>query len=122
MLSEITKKLFRWNTKNLVHEARLKKSEISNYFAESFLVKANGKAYRADHDKYFKFLNDFRSTIRSINYEFDEFITSELSVVIPMKAQIIRLDNSEENFEAILVLKFNQNNKIVLWHELYIRI
>lgn len=120
--TEIAKKLFQWNAKNLVHDAHLKKSEISNYFAELFLVKANGKTYDADHDNYFEFLNGFRSTIRTISYEFDEFIADGLSVVVPMKACIVRLDGAIENFEAILILKFNQNNKIVLWHELYMRI
>jgi len=119
---EVAKKLFEWNIKNLVHDAHLKKSEISNYFADFFLVKANGKTHHANYDNYFEFLNVFRSTIRAITYEFDEFIIDQLNVVIPMKARIIRLNSSIENFEAILILKFNENKKIVLWHELYMKI
>jgi|ERR1700722_14441323 len=120
--TEIARKLFQWNTKNLVCDAHLKKSEISDYFADIFLIMANGKSYDANLDSYFEFLNVFRSTIRAISYEFDDFIADKLNVVVPMKARITRVDDSIENFEAILILKFNQNDKIVLWHELYMRI
>lgn len=54
---EIAKNLFEWNARNLVSTTHLKKSEIGNYFSESFLVKANGKTYPANYDNYFEFLN-----------------------------------------------------------------
>ncbi len=117
---EIAKSLLVWNTRNLVKSAELKKSELGIYFADQFLVKANGINYDANHDKYFDFLNQFRSTIRSISYDYHDFIADRENVVIPMIAHIIRLDGSLENFEAILILKFDKSDKIVLWHEVYV--
>jgi hypothetical protein len=119
---EVAKQLLLWNTKNLVNHAELKKSEISNYFAERFQIKANSQNYEANYDNYFDFLNQFRSTIHSIVYDLHDFITDRLYVVIPMTAHIIRIDGHSENFEAILILKFNEDNKIILWHEVYIKI
>ena len=118
----IARNLFEWNTKNLLHDAHLKKSEIGQYFADTFTVRANGRVYAANHDNYFEFLNGFRSTIQSITYEFENFITENLHVVVPMKAHIVRTDGCKETFEAILILQFNRDDKIVLWHELYIKV
>lgn len=120
--TDITKRLFQWNTVNLVKSAELKKSDIGHYFAQSFRVKANGRNYEANYDSYFDFLNQFRSTIRSICYDFHEFIEHEATVVVPLTAHIVRIDKKSENFEAILILKFNQVGKIILWHEVYIKI
>jgi hypothetical protein len=119
---EIAKKLFDWNQSNLTHSAKLKKSEIADYFAGSFQVKANGRNYSADHDSYFDFLNQFRSTIRSISYELQDFITDPSHVIIPLTAHIIRIDGTKEKFEAILILKFNQYDRIVLWQEVYVKL
>lgn len=119
---EIVKNLFDWNTRNLVKGSHLKKSEIGNYFADSFLVLANGKSYQTNHNNYFDFLNEFRASIRSITYQLGDLIIDKQSVVIPLKALIVRTDSSSENFEAILILKFNQENKIILWHEVYVKI
>ena len=119
---ELAKKYLLWNTKILVKQAELKKSEIDDYFAETFWVKANGRTYKTDHDNYFDFLNQFRSTIRSISYEHSDFIADKDHVVIPLTAHIIRIDGSAENFEAILILKFNQQSKIILWHEVYVKL
>ena len=116
---ELAKKLLQWNTKNLVAQAGLKKSEIGNFFAETFQVKANGRNYDANYDNYFEFLNQFRSTIRSIDYDLQDFIVDKAHVVIPLTAHIIRIDGRAEDFAAILILQFNKNNKIVLWHEVY---
>ncbi|MCP5510014.1 MAG: hypothetical protein H7A39_06385 [Chlamydiales bacterium] len=120
--TQIAKNLFEWNVANLVFTAHLKKSDIADYFADSFLVIANGKQYEANYNNYFEFLNQFRSTIRKISYKFGDFIEDRMHVVIPLKAQIIRTNDTEENFEAILILKFNGHNKIILWHEVYLRV
>jgi hypothetical protein len=55
-----------------------------------------------------------------IDYEFHDFISNEDHVVIPLTATIIRPDNNKDIFEAILILKFNAEHKITLWHEVYI--
>ena len=119
---EIAKRLFLWNAQNLVAQTVLNKAELAIYFADSFQILANGRSYAANHENYFDFLNQFRSTIHTIRYELREFIADNASVAIPLTAHIIRTDGQREDFEAILILKFNQNNKIVLWHEVYIKL
>ncbi len=119
---EIAKRLFEWNARNLVCDANLKKSDIAHYFADLFLVIANGKSYDANLDNYFEFLNQFRSTIRTISYVFGDFVVDKVNVVIPLKARIVRTNDSTENFEAILILKFDENDKIILWHEVYLKV
>lgn len=119
---EIVKRLFKWNQKNLVREADLKKSDIGLFFAENFQVRANGRTYQANHDNYFEFLNQFRSTISSIDYHFDGFVVDKFAVAIPMQANIVRIEGVRESFEAILILKFDQDDRIILWHELYMKI
>lgn len=119
---EIVEELFRWNAKNLVQSAHLKKSDLQQYFADFFLVIANGKTYEANHDNYLEFLNQFRLTIQSIRYDFGDFIADQVSVALPLKAQIVRTNGSVENFEAILILKFNDRNRIILWHEVYLKV
>ena len=49
-----------------------------------------------------------------------EFIESKNTVVIPLSAKIVRTNGQEERFEAILILKFDEFGKIILWHEVYV--
>ena len=70
----LVKCLFEWNQNNLVKEADLQKEELSNFFATKFLVNANGRKYDGNHNNYFEFLNQFRSTIHSISYSFGQEI------------------------------------------------
>ena|SRR5579863_687752 len=118
---EKAKALFEWNKQNLVSNSRLKKEEIARFFATDFRVEANGRSYEANHDNYYDFLNQFRANIRSIAYELKEFIESKSIIVIPLSAYIIRVNGQEEHFEAILILKFDERGKIVLWHEVYVK-
>lgn len=117
-------KLFKWNEKNLISEATLYKSEISSLFAENFLVKANGKNYPANYDNYYDFLNQFRATIKKITYDFDEMLESPAhnSITIPLTAYITRIDNTQQKYAAILILKYDEEGKIILWHETYVEV
>ena len=98
------------------------KKQFLLLFLIPFLVIANGKRYEANYDNYFDFLNQFRSTIHTISYKLGDFITDKTNVVIPLAAQIVRTNNAIENFEAILILKFDENCKIILWHEVYLKV
>lgn len=118
---ELARKLLGWNAKNLIASAHLRKSEIGIFFAEAFEVRANGRVYEANEANYFDFLNHFRSTIQSIGYHCFDFISEKNSVAIPLTAHIVRTNGSEETFEAILILKFDLQDKIILWHEVYVR-
>ena len=121
-LTEIAKNLFRWNSAHLTKDAVLKKSDIGLFFAPAFKVEANGRHYDANHDNYFDFLNQFRSSIRSIDYDYHDFIEHEDKLIIAFTAYIVRIHGESENFEAILILQLNKDHKIVLWHEVYVRI
>ena len=121
-LIELAKKYLQWNEKNLVANAQLKRADLSNYFAETFQVIANGRKNAANYDNYFDFLNQFRSTIQSITYDYHDFIADAANVVIPLTAHIVRVDDAIDKFEAILILKFNQAGKIILWHEVYVKL
>lgn len=120
--SVLAKELLEWNKHYLTSHSDLTKEKIAEKFADNFTVIANGKTYQANYDNYFDFLNSFRSSIKSIDYEFDEFITDENQVVIPMTANIVRVDESHEQFVAILILKFNSAGKVVLWKEVYVKL
>jgi len=111
--------LLRWNRKNLVSSADLKKEDIAKFFADEFLIKANGRSYNGNYDNYFVFLNEFRETIHSLDYELEEFISNQDRVVIPLRATIVRTDGNTEIFDAILILGFNKEGKITLWQEVY---
>lgn len=116
---ETTKKLLRWNKENLNCDADLKKSDISCFFADKFQVKANGRVYDANYDNYFEFLNDFRANIKSLDHDIHEFIDAGDYVILASSAQVTRTDNSVDNFETALILKFDHAGKIVLWYETY---
>lgn len=114
--------LLAWNSANLIADADLQKSDISKLFAPRFRVKANGIDVEGNYDNYFDFLNVFRATIKSIDYELEEFIVDADHVVIPMIANIVRTNDTREKFTAILILKFDANAKIILWQEVYIEV
>lgn len=117
---DLAKKLLEWNTKNLITSSDLTKDKIATIFADSFQVKANGRSYDANLDNYFEFLNQFRSTIKSINYDCHHYLVDNAFVVIPMTAHVVRTTDTKEDFEAILILKFNHEGKVILWHEVYV--
>lgn len=121
-MKERAKALFQWNQRNLVSKSHLKKEEIAQFFADKFRVEANGKTYAANHDNYLDFLNQFKSNIQSINYHLKDFIESDNVVVIPLSANIVRTNDLQERFEAILILKFDAQGKIILWHEVYVKV
>jgi hypothetical protein len=120
--STLATALLDWNRRFLTTTSDLTKEKIADMFADNFTVIANGKTYSANHDNYFDFLNQFRSTIKSIDYDCDDFITDNDYVVIPMIAHIVRIDESNEKFAAILILQFNSDSKVILWKEVYVKL
>lgn len=114
--------LLNWNKKNLIISTDLKKEDLSHFFAPEFQVKANERVYDANFDNYYDFLNIFRRDIKTIDYELEEFICDEDKVAIPLKAKIVRPDESIQVFMAVLILEFNKSSKISLWQEVYTEI
>lgn len=120
--TDLALSLLDWNRKNLVHNNALTETLIAEKFAEKFIVKANGRTHPANHSAYLEFLNGFRSTIASIDYRVHETITEANATVLAMTAEVVRVDNSKDVFEAMLHLKFNDLGMITLWNEVYIKI
>jgi hypothetical protein len=118
---QLAKKLLAWNSENLTAHSALTKANIAELFAESFIVKANGRTYDANYDNYLAFLNQFRASIKSICYDCHDFIANDEKVAIVLTAHIVRTNAMEDNFEAILILKFNESQKIILWQEVYVK-
>lgn len=119
--TDLALSLLDWNRKNLVHNNALTETLIAEKFADNFTVKANGRTHPANHATYLKFLNGFRSTIASIDYRVHETITEANATVLAMTAEVVRVDNSKDVFEAMLHLKFNDAGMITLWNEIYIK-
>jgi hypothetical protein len=119
---DTAKNLLIWNSKNLTNGADLQKSELSQFFAPEFRVKANGIDVMGNYNNYFDFLNGFRSTINSISYKLDEFIIDKTHVVIPMIANIVRVNGESQTYTAILILGFDNTHRINLWQEVYIEV
>ncbi|MFK7824155.1 MAG: AAA family ATPase [Oligoflexales bacterium] len=114
-----TKKLLKWNQQKLTHQAELKKSDLKELFSQKFTVKANERTYDADYENYYAFLNQFRSTIKSIEYDVQEYIVSGLSITLPLTAKVTRLSGSVDMFSAIMLVKYSPEGKIVHWQEVY---
>lgn len=113
------KRLLEWNKEKLTRQSHLSMEDIAELFAPEFVVSANGREYHANYQNYYEFLNKFRSDIDSIDYQVQDYLNTESTVVMPLKAIVKRLQGKEEIFDAILLVKFNESGKIVHWQEVY---
>ncbi|WKE67112.1 hypothetical protein PVT67_07720 [Gallaecimonas kandeliae] len=118
---QLAERLLAWNRRHLVATVAISEQDIAQCFAESFVVKANGREYEADRATYLTFLNGFKSTIAAIDYQVQEYLCDEDRVVIVMGAKVRRLAGYLDAFEAMLLLKFDDRGLITLWQEVYVR-
>ncbi|MHC5230779.1 hypothetical protein [Brucella sp. LJL56] len=119
--AQLALELLDWNRKHLVQGGTLTEAIVAEKFSDRFVVKANGRVHPANHSNYLNFLNSFRSTIRRIDYDVQEVVAEENSAVLAMAATVIRLDGTIDQFEAMLLLKFNEAGLVTLWHEVYLK-
>ena len=119
---KLVKKLLKWNKKHLTNRSELTKNDISLIFAPQFVIKANGKIYDGNYNNYFEFLNQFRQTIQSLDYEVQEFIEGSDKIALPLKAMITRTDGGQEIIDAIMVIGFDSDGKINHWQEVYTKL
>lgn len=113
------KELLEWNKVKLTSLSKLDIEDIEELFAPQFIVIANGRKYEANYANYYEFLNQFRSNIATIDYSVQEYITMGSTVVMPLSAKVKRIEGKEDLFHAILLLKFNDEGKIIHWQEVY---
>ncbi|MBB1315556.1 MULTISPECIES: hypothetical protein [Aliivibrio] len=118
-LKTLAIQLLEWNKENLKASTTLFESDLATCFADEFVVKANGLEYKANHHSYLEFLNGFKANIESICYKVQEYLCDADKVVTVMSAKVRRIDGSIEAFEAMLLLKFDENDLITLWQEVY---
>jgi len=111
--------LIKWNDENLLASANLKKEDLTLYFADNFEVKANGRYHQANHDNYYEFLNQFRANIKSLHHEFHEQIENGSTVANVMTTTLTQTDETQKIFEVMLLLKFDEQSKVILWYEIY---
>jgi len=112
--------LLDWNRRHLRHDATLSDALIAQRFAPRFTVFANGRHYDANYENYQAFLEGFKRTIASIDYELTHTVADEAGVVLAMRATVKRTHGALDQFEAMLLLRFDAEGKVSLWHEVYV--
>lgn len=112
-------RLLEWNRQKLTSQSDLSINDIKELFAPEFVVMANGRKYDANYQNYYEFLNKFRINIETIDYEVQEYISMESTVVMPLKATVKYLQGTIEVFDAIMLIKFDNSGKIIHWQEVY---
>lgn len=119
--TELAQQLLDWNRQHLLAHCNLTTDQISQCFAEHFMVRANGREYQANLDNYLTFLQGFKQNIAKIDYRVSQTITQGNAVVLCMSADITRTDNQQDHFTAMLLLEFNTQGKVTLWQEVYVQ-
>lgn len=114
-----TEYLLRWNKEKLTSSSQLSIDDLHELFAPEFVVLVNGRRYNANYQNYYEFLNQFRSNIKMIDYQVQEYINEGATVVVPLQATVKRLPGNEDIFDAIMIIKFDNAGKIVHWQEVY---
>lgn len=115
------RQLLDWNRRHLRHDVLLSQALIAERFAPHFTVFANGRSYAADHASYQGFLEGFKATIADIDYAVQQTVADEAGVVLGMRATVRRTSGATDWFDAMLLLRFDESGRVVLWHEVYVR-
>jgi hypothetical protein len=110
-----------WNQSYLNRDSVLTDALVGECFADQFVVEPNGRRYEANRKTYKEFLDGMKSTMDSIRYQVTHAVGDEESVVFSMQVQICKSDHTTENFFAMLLVRFNDSEKISLWHEIYVQ-
>ncbi|QPF71628.1 nuclear transport factor 2 family protein [Roseateles sp. DAIF2] len=117
---ELAAALLDWNRRHLRQGAPLDVALIGERFAPQFVVEANGRRYEADRPAYLAFLEGFRRDIAQIDYRVHHRVADDNGVVLAMGAEVTRLDGRLDRFEAMLLLRFDAQGLLTLWHEVYL--
>ncbi|WP_017906798.1 nuclear transport factor 2 family protein [Pseudomonas asplenii] len=118
---EASQQLLDWNRRHLTAHGPLDEAAIAEVFASQFTVKANGRLHPANHRNYLEFLENFRRDIRQIDYDIHETVAEGDNAVLAITAHVTRLNADVDRFEAMLMLSFDQEGLVTLWHEVYVR-
>ncbi|KRG66594.1 hypothetical protein ABB27_13395 [Stenotrophomonas terrae] len=109
-----------WNRRHLNSTSVLDEALVGECFAEHFVVEPNGRHYEATRSTYLEFLNGMKKDMHGIDYEVIHALADEDSVVFAMLAHISRGNGKHETFQAMLLMRFDNDGKVCLWHEVYV--
>ncbi len=69
---------------------------------------------------YLEFLNGMKQSMRGIEYEVTHTVADDESVVFDMRVRIDHVDGRQEHYIAMLLVKFDEQEKVSLWKEVYL--
>ncbi len=109
-----------WNRRHLNASSTLSEALVGECFAEHFVVEPNGRHYAASRADYLAFLNGMKAGMEGIDYDVDHCLIDGDAVTLSMRAHIAHSDGRREHFRAMLLMRFDDAGKVVLWHEVYV--
>lgn len=109
-----------WNRTHLNQHSVLTEALVGDCFAEHFVVEPNGRHYSASRADYLAFLNGMKAGMVGIDYDVDHALVDGDAVTLSMRAHIGHSDGRREHFRAMLLMRFDDAGKVVLWHEVYV--
>ncbi|MGE8288444.1 MAG: nuclear transport factor 2 family protein [Stenotrophomonas sp.] len=109
-----------WNRRHLNATSVLSEAQVGECFAEHFVVEPNGRHYAASRADYLAFLNGMKAGMAGIDYDVDHALADGDAVTLSMRAHIAYGDGRREHFRAMLLMRFDADGKVVLWHEVYV--
>lgn len=114
-------RLLDWNRTHLTSTSALSEADIAEVFSPQFTVKANGRTHPANYQNYLDFLDGFRRSIQAIDYDLHEEVSDGATIVVAMTARVTRVTGVTDRFEAMLMLRFDQEGLVDLWQEVYVQ-
>lgn len=95
---------------------------IEHYFADPFSMRVNGDFYEAvSLDAHLSNMIMYQRNIVSIKHKLIEGYYRETSSVSVLSLKVIR-DNMTTFADMMLRLRFNDEGKVTLWHQLFYHI
>lgn len=77
-------------------------------------------ALLASLESYREFLEGMKQDMEGIRYDIRHTTADEDSVVFSMDVCITKADGSAQHFVAMLLMRFDEHEKVSLWHEVYL--
>ncbi len=117
---QLARAVLDWNRKNLHYRSELTDEAIGQCFASEFVVRPNGRHYEANLGTYREFLNGIKRSMEGIEYQIADTVADDDSVVFSMSVRIQPVGQPLQRFTAMLLIRFNEEGKVVLWEEVYL--
>ncbi|TYK68301.1 nuclear transport factor 2 family protein [Comamonas sp. Z3] len=117
---ELAHAVLDWNQRHLNRHTTLSREQVAECFAEQFVVEPNGRHYAADLESYREFLEGMKQDMQGIRYAIQHATADEDSVVFSMDVCITKTDDSTQHFVAMLLMRFDEHEKVSLWREVYL--